>query len=263
MRRRSPRKTSQEKSRIDGSKSETIHDEKQLSTQKTEKEQPKQENKKVNAFQLLMNSRNKAIGSNSPGKDAHSESALDEAEIQKRDELAKRKLKLEEWADRKGAGKRKLQEAEQDEFIANQMNRRTKRLKRLIKNMEAEEDSEEPIESVEPSRRNSRRAKTEKSEESSPQRSLKLPEKRGRTRLSAGSLAQSSSTNITEEQKSLAKERSPTKNKQEVDEFVHKLSSPLKKKDSLLGYFDKVDKTTPSPEVEEVRKKKCVRLQRR
>ncbi|XP_055626150.1 enhanced level of genomic instability 1 [Toxorhynchites rutilus septentrionalis] len=232
-RRRSPRKMSQEKSRVEGSKV-------------TEQEQQKEENKKVNAFQLLMSSRNKAIGSNSPGKDAQSEAVPDEAEIQKRNELAKRKLKLEEWADRKGAGKRKLQEAEQEEFIAHQMNRRAKRLKRLVKNMEMEEAPEEMVDSKEPSRRNSKRVQKATVEEVSPQGGSKVELKRGRTRLTSGSSTQSSSTNVTED----ATEKSPTKALL-TDEFMHKLSSPLKKRDSLLGYFNKVEKSSPSPELEE------------
>ncbi|KAL9701666.1 hypothetical protein quinque_005107 [Culex quinquefasciatus] len=108
------------------------------------KEGSNKENKTVNAFQLMMASRNKAIGSNSPGRDTHSDTP-DPAEVQKKDEKVKRKLKLEEWADRKGAGKRKLQEEAQEEYIEHQMNRRAKRLKKLIKNMDVEEEEAEAV----------------------------------------------------------------------------------------------------------------------
>ncbi|EAT35178.1 AAEL012637-PA [Aedes aegypti] len=169
----------------------------------------------MNAFQLMMSSRNKAIGSNSPGKDECSGGeASNPEELKKRDEKVKRKLKLEEWADRKGAGKRKLQEEAEEEFITHQMNRRAKRLKKLIQPKESPKKKGRP-----PKKSN-----------------LKINETRGRRRLSSDD--SKPSTPVPEE----SSERSPAK-KSKGDEFVCKLNSPLKKKDSLLGYFNKMDKS--------------------
>lgn len=196
------------------------------------------ENKKVNAFQLMMASRNKAIGSNSPGRDTNPDSPVpDPVEVQKKDEKVKRKLKLEEWADRKGAGKRKLHEEAQEEFIEHQMNRRAKRLKKLIKNMEVEEDDEEPPAPVlrESPRKSSRKSKPEPPPQPPPV-PLKVTAKRGRRRLSSEDSRPSSTA---------TPEQSPVKKPADEDEFVTKLSSPLKKKDSLLGYFAKVGGKSP------------------
>nr|XP_029726702.1 ATPase family AAA domain-containing protein 5 [Aedes albopictus] len=205
--------------------------------QESEPEKPKEEppGKKMNAFQLMMSSRNKAIGSNSPGKDDCSGGETSNPEeLKKREEKVKRKLKLEEWADRKGAGKRKLQEEAEEEFIAHQMNRRTKRLKKLIRNMEVPEDDEEgdDVEMVEEPKVSPRKKGKSPKKEATRQ----IVEQRGRRRLSSDD--SKPSTPVPEEHG----ERSPGK-KSEGDEFVCKLNSPLKKKDSLLGYFNKVDKS--------------------
>lgn len=204
--------------------------------QESEQEKPKEEQtgKKMNAFQLMMSSRNKAIGSNSPGKDECSGGeASNPEELKKRDEKVKRKLKLEEWADRKGAGKRKLQEEAEEEFITHQMNRRAKRLKKLIRNMEQPEDDEgdDDVEEVkEPKESPKKKGRPPKKS------NLKINETRGRRRLSSDD--SKPSTPVPEE----SSERSPAK-KSKGDEFVCKLNSPLKKKDSLLGYFNKMDKS--------------------
>ncbi|XP_062540404.1 enhanced level of genomic instability 1 [Armigeres subalbatus] len=222
-------------------------------THKTEPEQdqPKQETsgKKMNAFQLMMSSRNKAIGSNSPGKDdSNGSGVLNPEEAIKRDEKVKRKLKLEEWAERKGAGKRKLQQEAEEEFISHQMKRRAKRFKKLVRNMEIPEDVEDDdvVEEVvvDPPKESPKRRRGSTKKGSSPRKlDLKLTEKRGSRRLSSND--SKPSTPVPEE----IVETSPQKTS-EADEFVCKLNSPLKKKDSLLGYFNKVDKTpedTKSP----------------
>lgn len=228
--RRSPRKTN---------KLEADQDE--------SKEKPKQEqgDKKLNAFQLMMSSRNKAIGSNSPGKDDSGGEALNPEEEKKRDEKVKRKLKLEEWAEKKGAGKRKLQEEAEEEFIAHQMKRRAKRFKKLIGNMEVLEDEDE--EAVIEQKKSPRKIGRPKKLQSPKKVELKINEKRGRRRLSSDGDDSMPTSSVVE-----TGENSPAK-KPDSDEFVCKLNSPLKKKDSLLGYFNKVDRSpeeeTPSEEV--------------
>lgn len=87
---------------------------------------------KKNAFEFMMNARNRSIGANSPGKEPISSSDPSNAstDINK----VKRRLMLEEWANRKGGAKRKAKEIENEEYIDHQMKRRAKRLKKLISN---------------------------------------------------------------------------------------------------------------------------------
>lgn len=89
---------------------------------------------KKNAFEFMMNARNKSIGTNSPGKDLGSVSKEKKKSPVIDAEKAKRKLMLEEWADRKGGAKRKIREDESGEYINNQMDKRAKRLKKLLRN---------------------------------------------------------------------------------------------------------------------------------
>lgn len=85
---------------------------------------------KKNAFQVMMDSRNKSIGSNSPGKEI---SAL---EIPQEDAkvkilVARRKL-LTNWAASKGASKRKREEEDRDQIIKVKLEKRSKRMKKLL-----------------------------------------------------------------------------------------------------------------------------------
>ncbi|XP_058828825.1 enhanced level of genomic instability 1 [Topomyia yanbarensis] len=238
-RRQSPRKASKETEiSVNNKDGEDAASSKQVSDEKG--------NKKVNAFQLMMSSRNKAIGSNSPGKNASESEELNSEEQQKRGEKTKRKLKLEEWAEKKGAGKRKLQEAAEEEFISHQLDRRAKRMKRLIKNMEFE-DAGDTVVAKESPRRKVKPGKREKRNNPEQAVELQLKGKRGRQRLCSDDSVQSGSSKVTEE----AVETSPEKNDIN-DDFVDKLNSPLKKRDSLLGYFNKVENaTSPGNAVEE------------
>ncbi|XP_055533532.1 enhanced level of genomic instability 1 [Wyeomyia smithii] len=199
--------------------------------------------KKVNAFQLMMSSRNKAIGSNSPGKDDAGLGEEDPEAQLKRGDKIKRKLKLEEWAERKGAGKRKLQESAEEEFIANQLNRRAKRMKRLIKNMETNgSDDDAVVETT--ATESAKRTKSKPPKKERPAASLKLKARQGWQRLSSEDSTQSLSNGMVGGVANT--EKSPSR-KPKDDNFVDKLSSPLKKKDSLLGYFSKVAGKDNSP----------------
>lgn len=91
----------------------------------------------MNAFEMLMNARNKVIGTNSPAKEGNTPSASGvdaAAEPAGSDTKTKRKLQLEEWADRKGAAKRRIHDDEAEEYVHKQMDKRAKRLKRLLAN---------------------------------------------------------------------------------------------------------------------------------
>ncbi|XP_053663788.1 enhanced level of genomic instability 1 [Anopheles marshallii] len=213
------------------------------------------ENKTINAFQLMMKARSKCIGSNSPGKERE-ERELSPTQELAREKKAIRNLQLEQWAAQKGAGKRRLQEEAEEDYIEHQMKKRAKRLKKLIGNMNGEIKLEE--EEVVP--------KVEKvidvlEIQDSPMRSVKVEvpkqnvkstpkhtaidrkveevnvtgsgKKRGRPRKTITAVEQT----IEQEMKVKDQDASDV-------EFLVQLSSPRKKKDSLLGYFAKLTPET-------------------
>ncbi|KOB73290.1 Uncharacterized protein OBRU01_10969, partial [Operophtera brumata] len=91
---------------------------------------------KTDAFKLLMDSRNKSLGSNSPGK----EKPIDETETQeileKKTNKAKRNLILQKMAESKGSLKKKELEDCQEKNINKKMEKRAERLKNMISNIE-------------------------------------------------------------------------------------------------------------------------------
>ncbi|KAK9881270.1 hypothetical protein WA026_015394 [Henosepilachna vigintioctopunctata] len=86
-------------------------------------------NTTLNAFQFLMSSRNKVIGSNSPGKELLEKEHIPGAD---REKLAVRKTLLQSWADSKKERKRKLDDEEIDTCIKVKLERRKKRFKTLL-----------------------------------------------------------------------------------------------------------------------------------
>ena len=80
--------------------------------------------KVTNAFEVMMNARNKSIGSNTPGKDSPSPVVDKETAAV----TAKRKIKLHEWAEQKGGAKRKLEEEARAAYVEDKLEKRAKRL---------------------------------------------------------------------------------------------------------------------------------------
>lgn len=81
--------------------------------------------RKSNAFEIMMSARNKSIGGGTPGK---SPTAGDAAEDNpEKTKIAKRKLLMLEWNEKKGGKKRKLEEDKRDDYITQQMDKRAKR----------------------------------------------------------------------------------------------------------------------------------------
>lgn len=78
---------------------------------------------KINAFTFMMSARNRTIGSNQAGKDP----SQDDLTSPSNPEKVKRKLMLQDWADRKGGRKRKLEELQREEYVEHQMEQRAKR----------------------------------------------------------------------------------------------------------------------------------------
>ncbi|KAJ6625676.1 Telomere length regulation protein elg1 [Pseudolycoriella hygida] len=173
-----------------------------------------------NAFEFMMTARYKSIGSNSPGKELLNKDAKSPGA--EREVSVKRKLMLEEWADRKGRAKKRQNEAADDEYIDMVMAKRAKRLKTMLKHGKKSKSVENVDEKISPTK---------------PKNGLKLRIKKGRNRIE-----DSDDDNLHESRRSSTK--SSNRKKNETDgEFYIELSSPIKKRDSLLGYFSKLSKT--------------------
>ncbi|KAJ8948651.1 hypothetical protein NQ318_022719 [Aromia moschata] len=102
---------------------------------------------KLNAFQLMMESRNKSIGQNSPGKELSEDEKIPQSSEYK-EKLSVVKNLLQDWAEKKGASKRKRDEEDKEKIINHKLKKRARRLKRLLKvdePVKVIEDSAEPI----------------------------------------------------------------------------------------------------------------------
>ncbi|XP_050072854.1 ATPase family AAA domain-containing protein 5 [Anopheles maculipalpis] len=208
------------------------------------------ENKTVNAFQLMMKARSKCIGSNSPGKEQDVRE-LSPTQEQAREKKAARNLQLQQWAAQKGAGKRKIQEEAEEDYIEHQMKKRAKRLKKLIGNMNGEATANEST-VVEDKQANDDvlvipdspvKPKVEQRKEK-PKSSLrdasseKTPKTNGEVKLKKGRGLPRRKSAV---QETIKQEKATDASD---DEFLVQLSSPRKKKDSLLGYFAKLTPET-------------------
>ncbi|XP_040159006.1 uncharacterized protein LOC120897892 [Anopheles arabiensis] len=238
------------------------------------------ENKTINAFQLMMTARSKCIGSNSPGREREPRE-LSPSQQLAREKKAKRNLHLQQWAAQKGAGKRKLQEEAEEEYIEHRLNKRAKRLKKLIGNMSAEVvlTDEEVLPKDEPAVVKEEAVVVEiKGEEDSENTqsgdeiflvsdvsnaSPARPKVKQRKVTAKPPYKASPKTPQSEEvkQEQIAKKRGRPRKIVPVQpeepavkeatasdsEFLEQLSSPRKKKDSLLGYFPKLTPETRKP----------------
>uniref|UniRef100_A0A182QAV4 ATPase AAA-type core domain-containing protein n=1 Tax=Anopheles farauti TaxID=69004 RepID=A0A182QAV4_9DIPT len=215
------------------------------------------ENKTINAFQLMMTARSKCIGSNSPGRELEARE-LSPSQQQEREKKAKRNLQLQEWAEKKGSAKRRLQEEAEDEYIDNQLKKRAKRLKKLIGNLSAELEEttpdtqqkqhelkvldapDEPInESNKPVSRKGKSVDSPATPRGTLLEEIKPSGRKARGRPTKNALPPAVET----------PEPEPVAQAENVstDPFLEQLSSPRKKKDSLLGYFAKLTPETRKP----------------
>uniref|UniRef100_A0A182NKH2 AAA domain-containing protein n=1 Tax=Anopheles dirus TaxID=7168 RepID=A0A182NKH2_9DIPT len=214
------------------------------------------ENKTINAFQLMMTARSKCIGSNSPGREREA-GEMSPSQQLAREKKAKRHLQLQEWAEQKGSGKRKLQEEAEGEYIEHQLKKRAKRLKKLMGNMkteveetELEKEEKEQHElkvsdapddpTYEPTKPMARKSTSKAidspvTERTTSMEGTKSSEKKPRGRPRKNAIAPAE-TPVPEP---LAKVEEASS-----DPFLEQLSSPRKKKDSLLGYFAKLTPET-------------------
>lgn len=186
--------------------------------------------KQTNAFKLLMDSRNKSIGSNSPGKDK----SLNESETEDVVEITKIKVKrnlaLQKMADAKGALKKKELEEIQEACIKDKMDKRAERLtKMLIKGNKKKKKkcTNHNLIGKDEENENICKASHKKTSETLCNRdSIGEDENDGFLREKINSL-------VSPKHKKILKED---------EEFSSKLSPSIKKKENMLCYFRKIHK---------------------
>lgn len=178
-----------------------------------------------NAFEFMMTARYKSIGTNSPGKELANKEVKTLAAD--REINVKRKLMLEEWADRKGRAKKRINEAADDEYIDLVMEKRAKRLRTLLKN------GKHPKEVV---------ISDEETVPTKPSNKLKVTLTKGKNRIE-DSEDDDFNESSPKSSKRLVNGKKEASSSVTDENFPEHLSSPLKKRDSLLGYFSKLART--------------------
>lgn len=183
--------------------------------------------KETNAFTLMMDSRNKSIGSNSPGKDKVVDELDQQTTIERKNIKAKRNLVLQKMAEAKGSLKKKEMEEYQEKCINYKMEMRAKRLKNMIKANESKSLCEEE-------KMNSPKKGTISTPVKKDNKDLLILPHKSELKLA----------NILD--KPVKSESNSNKKKDNVTiedfEFLKKLSPSLKKKENMLCYFKKVEK---------------------
>ncbi|XP_030560953.1 uncharacterized protein LOC115762753 isoform X1 [Drosophila novamexicana] len=158
----------------------------------------------TNVFELMMNARNRSLGTNANGQAAVEPA---EAEATTSPPQSKRRQLLQEWNERKGGAKRRLAEEAREEYIEQQMEQRAKRLKKMLTQPAAPSGPKE----------------------SSGQEAQPVKRLRGRPRTRRPSADVDAQLPV-----------SPPSVETETVQLLAKLCSPVKKRDSLLGYFAKL-----------------------
>lgn len=193
-----------------------------------------QEKKQTNAFKLLMDSRNKSLGSNSPGKDKSNDNSDSEEVVERKNIKAKRHLLLQKMAEAKGSLRNKEKEEYQDNIIKRQLEKRAEKLKNMITKDPTSKENESTSGTV---------PKKDDNLKSSPKDKVKVvndnkPKKQTQT------LTIVDIFNTIEDPVDITSRISPIKKfiPKEDQEFLNKLSPSLKKKESMLCYFKKLEK---------------------
>lgn len=193
-----------------------------------------QEQKTTNAFKLMMHSRNKSIGGNSPGKEKN----IDPSDLQeisdKKNMKAKRTLVLQKMAEAKGALKKMEIEEFQEKCIQRKMEKRAERLKEMITNKNSKTSNGQEIKSK------SSKHIDKKSKPQDDNINCQPTVTNGGVKPSKAVVlfnifngVLKDPMNISPDEKSISKED---------EAFLKKLSPSLKKKENMLCYFKKIEK---------------------
>lgn len=194
-----------------------------------------QEHTRTNAFKLMMDSRNKSIGGNSPGKEKN-EVPSDLREISDKNNMkAKRTLVLQKMAEAKGALKKIDMEEFQDKYIQRKMEKRAERLKEMMnKNRKTSNDQEIK------SKSSKNVVKKCRPHDDNITNEVDKPSK--------AVLLFNIFNGVLKDPISISPEKKPIS--KDDEEFLKKLSPSLKKKDNMLCYFKKIEKEQESTVVE-------------
>ncbi|XP_022829804.1 ATPase family AAA domain-containing protein 5 [Spodoptera litura] len=193
-----------------------------------------QEKKQTNAFKLLMDSRNKSLGCNSPGKDKSDENIDTTEVIERKNMKAKRQLLLQKMAEAKGSLKNKEIEEFQDNIIKDQLEKRAKRLKSMIfKDTKSDKEGKSS---------NGKLKKDEIIDLSIEDKAKVADNNNTKKQTKSNTFKIVDIFNTVEENTIIT----PVKKhiSKEDEDFLNKLSPSLKKKESMLCYFKKIDKDT-------------------
>ncbi|XP_047993652.1 ATPase family AAA domain-containing protein 5 [Leguminivora glycinivorella] len=205
-----------------------------------EKQSPNSQDKKhTNAFKLMMESRNKSIGGNSPGKEKPIDEAEEQLKIEEKSTKAKRLLVLQRMAEKKGSLKKKEKEELLEEAIKRKMDKRAERLTNMIVNNGSKKAKPKKVHS---------QLVTKVTDTKLPKvdNTKVITEKQEITKKGNGALHL---INIFDEPTSESNIANGLKEKlvpKEDLEFFKKLSPSIKKKENMLCYFKKIEKDSDS-----------------
>lgn len=172
------------------------------------------ENKNTNAFEVMMSSRSRSIGSNSPGKEKPWHESNSEETLTKKNLKLKRSLILQKMAEAKGSSHNKELEEHKDAYIKHQMAKRKRNFKALLT------------------------TKSSKTDDLKTDTSKVLSDNNHKAVDKISTTVQE--TKIVQNPFIISKTRK-IQNGDDDDEFLQKLSPSLKNR-NMLSYFNKVEK---------------------
>ncbi|XP_038223548.1 ATPase family AAA domain-containing protein 5 [Zerene cesonia] len=185
----------------------------------------------TNAFKLLMDSRHKSIGSNSPGKDKPLNEVESQEAIERREIKAKRMLCLQKMAEAKGSIKKQEIEEQREGYIKKQMLKRAERFKAMIT-----QDTAELAGSLKSDLKINASTPKHASEHNGNRIDIK------KTLQLCDMFEPTHREDINEKEKL-------KKITHEDEEFLNKLSPSIRKKENMMSYFKKLPK---SPEEDDI-----------
>ncbi|XP_045495633.1 ATPase family AAA domain-containing protein 5 isoform X1 [Colias croceus] len=182
----------------------------------------------TNAFKLLMDSRHKSIGSNSPGKDKPLNEVESQEVTEKREMKAKRILSLQKMAEAKGSIKKQEIEEQREGYIKKQMLKRAERFKAMITQDTAEHKSNSKVK-----------------EPASPKHTSEVKD----NRIDIKKTLQLCDMFEPIHRETINEKEKIKKMSHEDEEFLNKLSPSIRKKENMMSYFKKLPK---SPEEDDI-----------
>ncbi|XP_032587822.2 ATPase family AAA domain-containing protein 5 isoform X2 [Drosophila mojavensis] len=201
--------------------------------------------KATNVFELMMNARNRSMGTNANGQE------LAEAVEPIVTPHSKRKQMLQEWNDRKGGAKRRLADEARGDYIEQKMEQRAKRLKKMLTQPnEPRERKQSNSSSQELPRVRKQTSSSQETKETISSQEAQSDSKQTQAQAASAPTKRMRGRPRTRRLSADVETALPVSADPDTLQFLSKLSSPTKKRDSLLGYFTKVESPQNSAERE-------------